>query len=98
MGAVHAPIGQLKARLSEYVARARAGEEVVITDRGTPVARLVPLSGASALDGRHAELVRAGLVREPSAPLDLAAIEASRPRDPTGRSLAAILEERAEGW
>lgn len=98
MTAVHAPIGQLKARLSEYVARARAGEEVVITDRGTPVARLVPLAGALALEGRNAELARAGLVREPSAPLDPATLHASRPSDPTGRSLAAIMEERAEGW
>jgi prevent-host-death family protein len=98
MPGVHAPIGQLKARLSEYLARARAGEEVVITDRGTPVARLVPLSGARALEGRNAELARAGLVREPSARLDPAAFLARRPRDPTGRSLAAILEERAEGW
>jgi antitoxin (DNA-binding transcriptional repressor) of toxin-antitoxin stability system len=39
----------------------------VITDRGTPVARLVPLSGARALEGRNAELAREGLVREPSA-------------------------------
>jgi prevent-host-death family protein len=98
MAAVHVPIGQLKARLSEYLARARAGEEVVITDRGTPVARLAPLSGARALEGRTAELARAGLVREPSARLDPATFHAPRPQDPTGRSLAAILEERSEGW
>ncbi|HBL31920.1 MAG TPA: type II toxin-antitoxin system prevent-host-death family antitoxin [Acidobacteria bacterium] len=37
-------IKELKARLSEYVERARAGEMVVVTDRGKPVAELVPLS------------------------------------------------------
>lgn len=36
-------IRELKSRLSEYVARARSGESVVITQRGVPVARLEPL-------------------------------------------------------
>ena len=35
-------IKELKARLSEYVERARAGEMVVVTDRGKPVAELKP--------------------------------------------------------
>lgn len=43
-------IRDLKARLSEFVARAQAGEEVVVTERGRPVARLVPYSGRSALE------------------------------------------------
>jgi prevent-host-death family protein len=95
---VHAPIGRLKARLSEFLSRVRAGEEVVITDRGTPVAKLVPLSGEAAREGRRAELARAGLVREPGRPLDRSFLEAPRPADPDGRSLEAVLEERAEGW
>lgn len=33
----------MKARLSLYLARVRAGQEVVVTDRGRPVAKLVPL-------------------------------------------------------
>lgn len=92
------PIGTLKARLSEYVDRARAGESVVVTHRGQPVARLGPVRGETALDGREAELVRAGLVRRSSGLLDPAALAADRPRDPTGRSLETVLEERAEGW
>lgn len=90
-------IGRLKARLSEYLRRTRAGEAVVVTDRGRPVARLVPLEGDVALEGRAAELVRAGLVRKPERALDLAAMAADRPRDPDGRSLEGVLEERAEG-
>ncbi len=43
-------VRELKARLSEYLARAQAGEEVVVTDRGRPVARIVALSDAAALD------------------------------------------------
>lgn len=37
-------IKELKARLSEFVERAREGERFVVTDRGEPVAELSPLS------------------------------------------------------
>ena len=91
-------IGTLKAKLSEYLSRAKGGEAVVVTDRGRPVARLGPLEGETALEGREAQLARAGLVRPPSAELDRAALAAERPRDPESRSLEMVLEERAEGW
>ncbi len=97
MSTIHAPIAELKARLSEYLARARAGEEVVITDRGTPVARLAPLAGEAAQAGREAELIRGGLARGPATSLDPSFLEAPRPADPCGRSLEVVLEERAEG-
>jgi prevent-host-death family protein len=37
------PLADAKARFSEIVARAEAGETVTITRRGKPVAKLVPL-------------------------------------------------------
>jgi prevent-host-death family protein len=90
------PIGALKARLSEYLARARAGEEVVITDRGRPVARLAPLEGSAARDARGRALVHAGLAKAPSERLDPSWLAVPRPKDAAGRSLEAVLEERAE--
>jgi prevent-host-death family protein len=39
-------IKTLKAQLSAYIAKARAGERIVITDRGEEVAELGPLSPA----------------------------------------------------
>ena len=45
---------EAKTRLSELIERVAAGEEVVITRHGTPVARLVP----PAAEGVHAEQVR----------------------------------------
>ena len=36
-------IRELKSRLSHYLRLAREGESVVITDRGVPVSRLVPI-------------------------------------------------------
>lgn len=37
-----AKVSELKARLSEYLGGVRAGETVVVCDRNTPIARLVP--------------------------------------------------------
>lgn len=90
-------VGRLKARLSEYLRRARAGERVVVTDRGKPVARLVGLEGERALEGRMEELVRSGRARGPRTPLSPEFLDLPRPGDPEGRSLEAVLEERGEG-
>lgn len=35
-------IAELKSKLSNYLKRVRAGEEIVVTDRETPIARLLP--------------------------------------------------------
>jgi prevent-host-death family protein len=37
-------VKELKAKLSSFVARAREGEEIVITDHGKDVALIMPLS------------------------------------------------------
>lgn len=55
-------IRELKNDLSRYIDRVRNGEDVIVTDRGRPVARLSPL-GRSA--DRLAELVDAGIVQPP---------------------------------
>lgn len=51
-------IRELQQNASKVVARAAAGEAVEITDRGRPVARLVPLAGTT-LD----QLTAAGRLR-----------------------------------
>ena len=91
-------IAELKAHLSEYIAAARAGDDVVITQHGRPVARLTPLTGSGAREGRMAELVRSGLIREPHRKLRRSFLNEERPADPAGRSLDIVLEERAAGW
>lgn len=96
MTETHVAVAVLKARLSEYLRRARSGEAVVVTDRGTPVARLGPLAGEVALEGRLEELASVGQVRRPIRPLETSFTSQRRPRDPEGRSLEAVLEERAE--
>src|ERR1700683_1079942 len=48
-------VTELRAHLSEWVERARGGDEIVITDRGGPVARLLGLRAAGTLQRRAAE-------------------------------------------
>lgn len=55
-------ISALRAELSSWIERARAGEDVVITDRGTPVVRLVAVGGASVLE----DLVARGVIGKPT--------------------------------
>ena len=54
-------ISTLRAELSSWIERARAGEEIVVTDRGTPVARLLPVDTAPLLD----QLVERGVLGKP---------------------------------
>jgi len=96
-------ISTLKAHLSRYVDAVKSGEEVIVTDRGRPVARLSGVDPAREPDGRAALLVREGRMRPPTRPGAVAELlaragGATPPlADPTGRSLAALLEERAQG-
>jgi prevent-host-death family protein len=52
-------VSALRADLSNWIERVRAGEEVVVTERGTPVARLLPVESASLLERLLAEGVLA---------------------------------------
>lgn len=40
-------VRELKARLSEYLEKARAGEVISVTSRGRRIAQIVPAAGAS---------------------------------------------------
>jgi prevent-host-death family protein len=50
---MRAPMSSAKARLTELVRRAEAGEEVVLTRRGQAVVRLVPLKPPIAREDRR---------------------------------------------
>lgn len=43
-------IAELKANLSRFLRRVRRGESVIVLDRDTPVARLVPIESKSSLE------------------------------------------------
>jgi prevent-host-death family protein len=96
---VVATITEAKNRLSALIDRARAGESVLIVDRGTPVARLESaVSAAPDAEGRIARLERAGAVRAAIKPPVTELLSTSPPSLQAGASaVAALLEERREG-
>lgn len=55
-------IGEAKARLSHLIARAEAGEDVIIARDGVPAARIVPLTRPI---GETIELLRKERARRP---------------------------------
>ncbi len=54
----------LRAELAGWIERVRAGEEVVITDRGIPVARLLPVDSAPLIE----QLTQQGVLAKPRDP------------------------------
>ncbi|MHB9037301.1 MAG: type II toxin-antitoxin system Phd/YefM family antitoxin [Armatimonadota bacterium] len=58
-----AAVSKLKATMSEYIAFVKGGEEVLVTERGKPVARIVPVGGVSKDDARRMELARRGILK-----------------------------------
>ena len=59
-------IRELRDNLSRCIDEVRAGQELIVTDRGRPVARIVRTSGGSRLE----ELVAAGVVTPPEIEMD----------------------------
>lgn len=89
----------MKAALSEYLARVKAGEEVVVTERGRPIARSVPLKEEPEGElGRLKALERAGEIRLGARRLPEGFRSLKKPKDPEGRVRSAVSEEREEGW
>lgn len=70
-----APITKLKAGLSGYLESVKAGEQVVVTDHGRPIALIVPIDPGIAEDARRAELLVKGLIRPGRGPIPMDVIE-----------------------
>lgn len=92
MDRVEVGIRDLRLNLSRYVARARRGTNVIVTDRGQPVARLGPLEEG---EDTFARLVREGVItpgrrHRKSTPLPPLVDDA----DVTGLVSEIVLEDR----
>jgi len=89
-----AAVSELKARLSEYLNQVKAGTEVLVTDRGKPVARIVPVSRTMDLKESLVRMEKQGLIRLGSGKLPKDFWKIPRPEDPEGLVLKALIEER----
>lgn len=54
-------VSTLRAELSSWIDRAKAGEEIVVTDRGLPVVRMLAIGSAPMID----RLTREGVLGAP---------------------------------
>lgn len=91
-------ITEAKNGLSALIDRVKAGETVLILDRGVPVARLEPVASSVDPTGRTRRLQRAGALRLGigAPPLDL--LRTPGPALTQGASaLEALLDERRSG-
>ena len=100
---IRATISEVKNSLSAYLRRVKSGESVLVIERRTPVARIVPVGhdagsvqemDAVDRDAKLTRLMQAGIVtrRGSGSPRDIL-------RQPVGQGgglLEAVLEERAE--
>ena len=87
-------IRDLKNRLSEYLRRVQAGEPVIVTDHGRPIARVVPLEPADLTPEQRLErMAEAG---EVTPPRGAGRMEWTRPTRIRGRPLSSTLLEDRE--
>jgi prevent-host-death family protein len=94
--AKHVPVSDLKATLSEQIARVKSGEEILVTERGVPVARITPYRVAFD-EERLSRLARAGVVRLPERRPGRSWKKPAPVKDRNGSVLRALLEDRDEG-
>jgi prevent-host-death family protein len=91
-------IAELKNRLSAYITYAKAGETIVIRDRNTPVAQLVPFVADDGLSEEERQLVADGIMTMPVRPLDLKKFFQMPAAKVTGNAgIQAVIDERREG-
>ena len=93
-----ASIAELKAKLSAYLDVVKSGEEVVVTDRGHAIARVVPFTQSGATPAEYEEMIRSGQIIP--AKKKLSADFWTRPRAQlsSGDAVSAVIAEREEGW
>ena len=93
-----ASIAELKAKLSAYLDVVKSGEEVIVTERGHAIARVVPFTRSGPTPAEMEEMIRSGQIIPPKKKLPADFWTRPRAKDPEGAVLKALLKEREEGW
>lgn len=89
-------LSHFKTHLSAHLARIKKGQEIVVTDRGVPVARVIPFQEQGLSSEQLKVLVREGAVRAPAKKLHARFREPSPFKDSKSRVLHALLSERED--
>lgn len=97
-GHMRAGVAELKSGLSRFLDRVRGGQEILVTDRGRPIAKLVPVAGGAREGSRRDRQVREGLLLPGRGKLRRSLLEAPKGESRQGRGvLEALIEERRGG-
>jgi antitoxin (DNA-binding transcriptional repressor) of toxin-antitoxin stability system len=75
----------------------KSGGEIVVAERGKPIARVVPFTTPGATDARMRDLARAGLVRLGEQSPPTAFFQTPGPRDPQGKDVHYLLANNNGG-
>ena len=94
----NAAVSELKASLSEYLDRVKRGHEVVVTDRGRPIAKLVPFKVEGPDAEQRLELAGRGIIQLGNGAVSEEFMKPSPFKDPKGLVLKGLLEDRRKGW
>jgi prevent-host-death family protein len=88
VGHVDVAVSEFRTNLRDWLARAQQGDEIVVTERGVPVARLLGIDATPLLDRLTAE----GVIGRPTGPNRPAA--SGRPRPRPRRPVAPLVGEQ----
>ncbi|HZN39531.1 MAG TPA: type II toxin-antitoxin system prevent-host-death family antitoxin [Planctomycetota bacterium] len=91
-------VANLKANLSRYLRLVKTGEEILITERNNPVAKIVPVAELGADLESLRDLERQGLVRLGSGRLPKDFWKLPRGKDAKSAASRALRQERDRGW
>jgi prevent-host-death family protein len=91
-----ASVSKLKSSLSMYLRQVKAGEEVLVTERGQAIARLAPAIIPADAPARLREMEKQGLVKLGSETLPRDFWDRPRPKDPKGSMVKTLLQDREE--
>ena len=89
-------IAELKNRLSVYLNEVRAGQEVLVRDRNTPIARIVPIANRPDQDDELRALAAQGKVRLAETAMDDSFWDLPAPRVSADALRRALNSERDE--
>lgn len=89
-------IAELKNRLSSYLDEVRTGQEILVRDRNTPIARIVPIHRAADDDEELRALAARGSIRLGEKPLDSSFWRLPAPRVSAATLRHALERERDE--
>ena len=81
-------VTELRAHLGRWIDLAREGDDVVITDRGTPVARIIGIASTSTIE----RLEEQGVIGRPTS--TTRPVAGARPRPTPKRPVADIVSEQ----